>query len=114
MAKALGLRIDAARVLPDIMLVSVGDSGDSTHLVFVEVVATDGPMNEVRKNSLLAYVRESGFPEEQCIFGTAFEDRAHNAFRKCLPTLAWGSFAWFRTEPNRLIWLYDEPIDITT
>lgn len=112
-AKALGLKIDQGKVLPDIILVQVGDSGDDTHLVFVEVVASDGPMNQNRMDALLEYVKASGFPEDQCHFGTAFEDRADGAFKKCLPQLAWGTFAWFRSEPERLMWLADEPFDIT-
>lgn len=112
-AKALGLDIDQRKVLPDIILANVGDSGDDTHLVFVEVVASDGPMNQARRDALLDYILKSGFPEKQCLFGTAFEDRADSAFKKCLPELAWGTFVWFRSEPDSLIWLYDEPFSIT-
>lgn len=112
LANDLGLDIDPSRTLPDVILVSVGDSGATTVLVFVEVVATDGAMTEARKNSLLDYVRSGGFPETQCVFGTAFEDRGHPAFRKVLPALAWGSFAWFRAEPDRLMCLYDAPVDV--
>ena len=45
-AADLGLKIDAAKTLPDIILVNVGESGDDTALVFVEVVASDGAMTE--------------------------------------------------------------------
>ena len=112
-AKALGLNFDAAKILPDIILVNIGATGAETYLVFIEVVASDGPMDLDRKKSLLTYIKASGFPEEQCMFGTAFDDRAHAAFKKALPKLAWGSFAWFRTEPEQLMWLADEPFDIT-
>jgi len=112
-AKALGLNIDQAKVLPDIILVNIGESGDDMRLIFIEVVASDGPMNQSRKDALLGYVKESSFPAEQCIFGTAFEDRADGAFKKALPTLAWGTFAWFRSEPERLMWLADQPYDLT-
>ena len=112
-AKALGLDIDQSKILPDIILANVGESGEDTHLVFVEVVASDGPMNQARRDALLQYIMQSGFPEEQCLFGTAFEDRAHSAFKKCLPELAWGTFAWFRSEPDCLLWLYDQPFPIT-
>ncbi|AKU23254.1 BsuBI/PstI family type II restriction endonuclease [Massilia sp. NR 4-1] len=112
-AKAFGLKIDASKALPDIILANVGATGDDTALVFIEVVASDGPMNQNRKDILLSYVKESGFPEDQCYFGTAFEDRADSAFKKALPTLAWGSFVWFRSEPDRLIWLAEEPFQIT-
>lgn len=112
-ARALGLEIDAAKVLPDIIVANVGETGEDTFLIFIEVVATDGPMNQARKDALLEVVRKSGFPESQCLFGTAFEDRAAPAFRKCLPTLAWGTFAWFRSEPDRVMWLLDKPFNIT-
>lgn len=112
-AKALGLNIDASKALPDIILVNVGESGDDTALVFVEVVASDGPMTQARKDALLSYVKMAKFPEDQCYFGTAFEDRADSAFKKALPTLAWGSFVWFRSEPERLLWLSEQPFDIT-
>jgi hypothetical protein len=112
-ARAIGLHIDVAKVLPDIIVANVGESGEDTNLIFIEVVATDGPMNQARKDALLALVRKSGFPESQCLFGTAFEDRAHSAFRKCLPTLAWGTFAWFMSEPDRVMWLLDKPFNIT-
>ncbi|WP_420807225.1 BsuBI/PstI family type II restriction endonuclease [Burkholderia vietnamiensis] len=69
-------------------------------------------MTLARKDALLSYVRKSNFPENQCFFGTAFEDRAHRAFKKVLPTLAWGSFAWFRSEPSRLMWLSERPFDV--
>ncbi|PPE69487.1 restriction endonuclease [Caldimonas thermodepolymerans] len=113
-AQALGLRIDAATALPDIILANVGDSGEDTALIFIEVVASDGPMNEVRKTQLLEYVKASGFPTKQCYFGTAFEDRADSAFRKALPTLAWGTFAWFRSEPKHILMLFDRPFPIVS
>lgn len=113
LAKAIGLNIDKAKVLPDIILVSLGDSGEDTRLVFVEVVASDGPMTQSRKDALLAYVRESSFPQEQCLFGTAFEDKADAAFRKALPALAWDTFAWFRSEPECLLWLAGRPFDLS-
>jgi len=112
-AQALGLDIDPSKVLPDIILAHVGETGDDTHLVFLEVVASDGPMNQARRDALWGYIRQSGFPDTQCHFGTAFEDRADGAFKKCLPELAWGTFVWFRSEPDCLMWLHDEPFSIT-
>jgi len=112
-AKALGLHIDASKVLPDVILMNVGASGDDTHLVFIEVVASDGAMTQSRLDTFREMVRAAKFPQEQCYFGTAFEDRADGAFRKCFPQLAWGTFAWFRSEPEQLMWLAAEPYDIT-
>ena len=111
-ARALGLDIDAATVLPDIILANLGSSGTDTALIFIEVVASDGPMNQQRKEQLLAYVAASSFPPAQCHFGTAFEDRADSAFRKALPTLAWGTFAWFATEPKKMMILIDQPFNL--
>lgn len=113
LAASLGLSIDAAKILPDIILANVGESGEDTSLVFIEVVASDGPMDQERKIRLLAHVTASGFPADQVSFGTAFGDRNDAAFRKCMSRLAWDTFAWFRTEPRCLVWLYDEPIAIT-
>ena len=112
-ARALGLHIDAATVLPDIILANVGVTGDDTALIFIEVVATDGPMTEARKDQLLDYVRGSSFPAKQCHFGTAFADRADPAFRKSLAQLGWGTFAWFASEPDGLVVLSDAPFDLT-
>lgn len=111
-AAALGLNIDAATVLPDIILANVGVSGEDTYLVFVEVVATDGAMTDERKSKLVAYVNASGFPLDQCYFGTAFEDREHSAFRKLMPQLGEGTFAWFRAEPDRLLAFLGKPRDL--
>ncbi len=111
-AQALGLNIDAATVLPDVILANIGVGGHDTTLIFIEVVASDGPMNEARKAQLTDYVKASGFPLEQCYFGTAFEDRTDSAFRKTMAQLAWGSFAWFRAEPERLVVMFDRPFDL--
>jgi hypothetical protein len=110
-AKALGLHIDKAKILPDIILANIGESGTDTYLIFIEVVASDGPMSQNRKDALLDYVKTSGFPLNQCYFGTAFEDRADGAFRNAFPQLAWGTFAWFRSEPSRLMILFDQPFN---
>lgn len=112
-AKALGLTIDPSKILPDIILANVGDSGAETHLIFIEVVASDGPMTQARMEVFLEIVRAAKFPEDQCIFGTAFEDRADGAFKKCLPQLAWGTFAWFRSEPECLVQFLSTACDLT-
>jgi hypothetical protein len=105
LAKKLGLNIDPSRNLPDMILVDVG--GDETILVFVEVVATDGPITEVRRASLLAIATDAGFEEQNVAFVTAFLDRDHPAFRKCFPTLAWNSFAWLASDPHHIVALFD-------
>ncbi|WP_296744637.1 BsuBI/PstI family type II restriction endonuclease [Mesorhizobium sp.] len=101
LARSIGLTIQADRNLPDTILVDLGP----THplLVFVEVVATDGPISERRKEALEALVTETGFPAEHVAFVTAFLDRSAGPFKKTVDSLAWGSYAWFAAEPERLV-----------
>lgn len=101
LARSIGLVIQADRNLPDTILVDLGP----THplLVFVEVVATDGPISERRKEALEALVAETGFPAEHVAFVTAFLDRSAGPFKKTVDSLAWGSYAWFAAEPERLV-----------
>jgi len=109
LAKKLNLKITADRNLPDIILVDLGKSGrDDFLLVFVEVVATDGPITAERKEALLGIATEAGFPAERVSFVTAYVDRRHPSFKKTVPELAWKTFAWFATEPTQILALYDE------
>jgi hypothetical protein len=101
LAKRLNLHIDPSRNLPDIILVDAGRH--EVLLVFVEVVATDGPISEDRRNELLALAKEGGFDKKHVAFVTAFMDRDIPAFRKAFASLAWNSFAWVAGEPDRII-----------
>ncbi len=118
LAKALGLQIDPSRALPDIILVDLGD--DSTGLemlvVFTEVVASDGPINRQRKEILTTLATEAGFDPEHLAFLTAFLDRSSQPFKKSISELAWGSYAWFSTEPDYIIDLreHDESVKLTS
>lgn len=105
LAKAIGLKIDAARNLPDIVMVDLGPRDPL--LFFVEVVATDGPVTNARKQALLAVATEAGFPAEHVVFMTAFLDRRKAAFKKAFDGLAWGAFVWLASEPDKLIYLHD-------
>lgn len=58
-ARAVRLDIDQQRVLPDIILVDDG-APLSPLFVFVEVVASDGPITVARKEALLALVTAGG------------------------------------------------------
>lgn len=113
LTRKIGLVIDPARVLPDVILMNVGATGLDTNLIFIEVVNSDGAMTQQRKDVFLDMARAAGFPESQCLFGTAYEDRVDKGFTKTWPQLAWGTFAWFRAEPDRLLWMVDQPFDIT-
>lgn len=104
--KALGLKIDPSKMLPDIILVDMApSSSDSVDLlvVFVEVVATDGPITHERKVALKSLALEAGFSEKGLAFLTAYHDRGTSVFRKGVSQLAWGSYAWCASEPNNLI-----------
>ena len=101
LAKSIGLNIQADKNLPDTILVDLGPPHPL--LVFVEVVATDGPISEGRKKALEQLVADAGFPAEHVAFVTAYLDRSKGAFKKTVDSLAWGSYAWFAAEPERLV-----------
>ena len=101
LARRIGLNIQVDRNLPDVVLVDLGP--EHPVLVFVEVVATDGPIGETRKAALLRIAEEAGFPPAHVAFVTAYLDRSSAAFKKTVDALAWGSFAWFMSEPDNLL-----------
>jgi hypothetical protein len=101
LARSVGLRIEVDRNLPDIILVDIGPKNPL--LVFVEVVATDGAITPPRRNALLVIARKAGFIPKQVAFVTAFSDRRSPAYRKLASELAWGSFAWFVSEPDKIV-----------
>jgi hypothetical protein len=74
-------------------------------LIFVEVVATNGAIHQQRKNALSRLAEQAGFDLSNVCFVTAFLDRAGTPYRKVVSELAWGSFAWFASEPDKLVWL---------
>ncbi len=106
LAKMIGLNIDQQRNLPDIVL---ADLGDPIQLVFVEVVATDGPVHEARRAELLALATSAGFAESDVAFVTAFLSRTEQAFRRSVAALAWNSFVWLASEPGAIIALFEPP-----
>ena len=101
LARSIGLAIQADRNLPDTILVDLGPAHPL--LVFIEVVATDGPISQRRKEALEELVAEAGFPAEHVAFVTAYLDRSAGPFKKTVDSLAWGSYAWFAAEPERLV-----------
>jgi hypothetical protein len=101
LARSIGLTIEAQKNLPDTILVDLGPT--HTLLVFVEVVATDGPVNERRKKALEDLATNAGFPLQNLAFVTAYLDRSGTSFKKTVDALAWGSYAWFVSEPDGLI-----------
>lgn len=109
LATALGLKIDPSKALPDIILVDLGTAEDGSEMlvVFIEVVATDGPINRERKTALRTLAIEAGFNEKHLAFLTAYQDRAGAPFKKNVSDLAWGSYVWCASEPEHIIELSD-------
>lgn len=105
LAAAIGLQIEADKNLPDLILADLGPPNPL--LVFVEVVATDGAITERRRDAIFALTDPAGFARSQVAFLTAYQDRESAGFRKTVSALAWGSFAWFVSEPDALIQLRD-------
>jgi hypothetical protein len=105
-AEAIGLDIRPDQNLPDLILADLAPK--EPLLVFVEVVATDGPINPRRKEALLTVA--AAFKPENVTFVTAFMGRDAAAFRKAVGALAWGAFAWFASEPQCIVALL-EPAD---
>ena len=104
LAQDIGLTIQSDRNLPDLILVDLGPA--EPLLVFVEVVATAGPVSEARQAALIAVVTDAGFGENQVAFLTAYADRDAAAFKASVSELAWRSFAWFMSEPDHIVVLY--------
>lgn len=98
--QSLGVKIEPEKLLPDVIL---ADTGGDLIFLFVEVVATDGPVHQDRRNGLLKIITDAGFAPGQAAFLTAFQSRAHAAFKKVVASLAWGSFAWCLSEPDHII-----------
>lgn len=101
--QAAGLRIEAQKLLPDLILFDL--SPTRPLLVFVEVVASDGPISESRKQDLSTIAQGAHYGLDQLAFVTAYRDRAHPAFRKTVGALAWQTFAWFVAEPDHILML---------
>lgn len=101
LALSLGLEIEADRNLPDIIMADV--SSDKAVLIFIEVVATDGPITRNRKEALLKLVENANFDSNKVLFLTVFQDRSSSVFKKLAPEIAWGSLVWFASEPDNIL-----------
>lgn len=101
-ASAVGLRIQVSTTLPDVLLADLGV--EPPLLVFVECVATDGAVSERRKAELHQLAEVGGYAPSDCAFVTVFHDRASSPYRSMANALAWGSFVWFETEPENLVY----------
>ena len=101
LANAIGLKIEADKNLPDLILVDLGPADPL--IVFVEVVATDGAITVRRHAALLDLTDAAGFGREQVAFVTAYRDRDSAGFKRTISGLAWDSFAWFVSEPENIL-----------
>lgn len=106
-ARAVGLVIDPQRALPDVILVDLrADADDAPLLVFAEIVHSDGPISDRRRTELIEIA--SGFDPERIAFVTAFEDRSTAPARRLFHTIAFNTFVWYASEPERVVVLRDE------
>jgi len=110
LSQLIGLYIQADKNLPDTVLVDLGP--EHPKLVFVEAVATDGPISPRRMQALQALADAAGFPAEHIAYVTAYQDRSGSPFKKTVDALAWGSYAWFVTEPQGLVKLTSGAISL--
>jgi hypothetical protein len=110
LAKAIGFNIQVSGTLPDGILADL--NGKSPLIVFVECVATDGAVTERRRVELANLAAEAGFPPADCAYLTVFQDRASSPFTRIAASLAWGSFVWFVTEPDHLLFLHEGRKDL--
>ena len=104
---SMGLKIDRAKVLPDILFFDL-EAGRGL-LVFVEVVATDGPISESRKQALLEIAQGANISQDRIAFVTAYRDRSEPAFKKTFGSIAWNTLVWFMAEPDRILVLREKP-----
>ena len=100
-ANAIGLKIEADKNLPDLILADLGPRDPL--IVFVEIVATDGAITSRRQEAIYALTDSAGFDRSQIAFLTAYQDRESAGFKKTVAQLAWGTLAWFVSEPENLI-----------
>jgi BsuBI/PstI restriction endonuclease domain/BsuBI/PstI restriction endonuclease HTH domain len=100
-ASAIGLTIEPDKNLPDLILADLGPA--EPLLVFVEVVATDGAITARRQRAMHVMTDAAGFKRSQIAFVTAYQDREAAGFKKTVAGLAWNSFAWFASEPEKIV-----------
>jgi len=103
----IGLKIDRSKLLPDIILFDL-EVGKEL-LVFVEVVATDGPISESRRTDLLKIAADARIAPHRIAFVTAYRDRGETAFKKTFGSVAWDTFVWFMAEPDHVVILRRKP-----
>jgi hypothetical protein len=101
LAQSLGLKIETDKLLPDTILIDLAPR--EPLLIFIEAVASDGPITDARRGAFVELAEAAGFKSAQIVFVTAFQDRDAAPFKKAISNLAWGSFAWCLSEPEHII-----------
>jgi hypothetical protein len=99
MLQRLGISIELSALLPDALLVDIGQSPPDFWII--EAVASDGPIDEDRKAALLKWAAKQRIPSHACRFLTAFGSRNAAPARRRLKDLAVGTSAWYLDEPTR-------------
>lgn len=107
-AEAVGLKFNPSAELPDVVFVDIAhDTGMQVY--FVEVVHSDGPVTELRKQALLKIAKDAGIAPEHVQLLTAFDDRNSPGFKKRVSEIARGTAVWFRSEPDLVVKLEHLP-----
>jgi hypothetical protein len=101
----LGITADVARLLPDALLFDAGKG----LFWFVEAVLTDGAIDEGRRSALEEWANDQQIPTDRCRYVTAFVGRTAGPFRRLVSSLAWGTYAWFLDEPDKILHFEDFP-----
>lgn len=103
----LGLKPEE-RLMPDVLLADLDGPGHDLRLVFLECVATGGPMSGARVRDLRVWLARNDLGNIPAAFGSVFADRGDAAFRRYAGALAWETFAWFTTEPANIVVLLEQ------
>jgi hypothetical protein len=87
----LGIKIEVAKTLPDLIMVDMDPRGRPHRflVVFVEAVASDGPVDELRQQDLGAILTAAGLGINDCAFVTAYLDKVSATYRASAHELAW-------------------------
>jgi hypothetical protein len=96
-----GITINVSDLLPDAILIDIGPS--LAVLWFVEAVATDGPIDDARREALTAWAGTQGFTHDRLRFLTAFTSRSSAPIKRRLKDIASNSYVWFADEPGLVL-----------
>lgn len=98
-----GISINVSSVLPDAIILDAGDTPPTFWII--EAVASDGEINEDRKDKLLTWAADQYIDPLHCRFVSAFSSRNSPPARKRLKDIAVGTYCWFLDEPDcELAW----------